>query len=595
MHPTRISDCGLASDWKAACVNPPLKLIAFEWNTPMLIDVLAELSAQHGWQTAYCVSYGLEQRVKSHFPSAVYHETFDARYGRPPAELANLSPIGIDQPTAEALGYAATIALKQMDRMEIMGGFPTHDRFIHFHRLASYWTAVFDRLQPDLLLMPTAPHVVYDYIAYAIARRRGIKTVMFEYVTTEGLLTAIDRFEDGIPPLTAAYRKLLEAPPSQSVILSDRLESYLRRLAGNYDGAIPAWTRYVRETADALRKAQVEADKAKAARDTEARRLAEQQAIAAEAARAAEAAAPLSRMLRIFGLQRVTPQAASAPKASLSPVAAAVGPTPPSVEGYYGGRFYIAGEAPADLARRAADYRRQHQDRLIQYYDKLAVIPDLSQPYIYVALHLQPERSTNPLGGVFDDQHTMVDMIASALPAGWRIYVKEHPSQFAPQFVSERGRWTTIYDAMRSIPNVSLVARDTPSFDLIDNARAVATITGTSSWEAIVRRIPTLVFGEPWYKGCPGSFTVRTHDDCEHALVRIAAGERPDPAATRLFVKAAEQTSFPGYITSDEAEIAGVDEATNVRQLTRAIAECYAASEVDSEGEPADHDRKALS
>src|SRR5262249_46785848 len=153
-----------------------------------------------------------------------------------------------DQPTAEALGYAGLLAFKQMDRMEIMGGFATHDRFLHLHRLASYWSAVLDRLQPDVLLMPTAPHVVYDYIAYVLARRRGIRTVMFEYVTTEGLLMAIDRFDDGLPPLTVAYRKLLAKPPAHPVVLSDRMESYLRRLCGNYEDAIPSWTRYVRQT-----------------------------------------------------------------------------------------------------------------------------------------------------------------------------------------------------------------------------------------------------------------------------------------------------------------------------------------------------------
>src|SRR5262249_11513442 len=153
----------------------------------------------------------------------IYHDTFDARYGRPAPELSDMPPCVLDATSADALGYAQVLALKQMDRMEIMGGFAIEDRFIHFHRLAGYWSAVLNQLQPDVLLMPTSPHTVYDYVAYALAKQRGIRSVMLEYVTTEGLLMAIGRFEDGLARLTAAYEKLRTNPP-QPIVLSARLE-----------------------------------------------------------------------------------------------------------------------------------------------------------------------------------------------------------------------------------------------------------------------------------------------------------------------------------------------------------------------------------
>jgi Capsule polysaccharide biosynthesis protein len=557
-------------------VNQPVKAIVLEWHEPMLIEVLAELKA-HGWQTLYCVSYQLEDHVRRHFPEAVYHDTFDARYGRPPGALADLPWSGIDQATAEALGYAQVIALKQMDRMEIMGGFATHDRFIHFHRLASYWSAVFDRLRPDVLLMPTAPHVVYDYIAYALAKRRGIRTILFEYVTTEGLLMAIDRFEDGLPPLTAAYRKLTANPPSGPVVLSDRMEDYWRRLQGHHTAAMPQWTREFLVRAEAARAARIEEEKraeaeAKVRLETEETK----KRLEAEAKRLAEANRPTNPILRALGLARAAQP--PMPVASPAPEPEQPAPPPPTTDGHYGGRFYFWTEAPDDLARSAEQYRRKHQEAFIRRYDELAVMPDLSVPYIYVPLHMQPERSTNPNGGVFDDQHLMINMIASVLPSGWRIYVKEHPSQFAPQIASERGRWPTQYDEMIAHPSVSLVLRTTPSFDLIDNAQAVASIVGTSCWEALARRVPALVFGEAWYKGCPGSYTVRTGEDCRQAVTRIAAGERPDPESVRRFLKVAEDTAFVGYLGHEDAAIAGIDEATNIRRFTQAIVACYCSS-----------------
>src|SRR5262249_11397330 len=111
-------------------------------------------------------------------------------------------------------------------------------------------------LQPDVLLMPTSPHTVYDYVAYALAKQRGIRSVMFEYVTTEGLLMAIGRFEDGLARLTAAYEKLRTNPP-QPIVLSARLENYWKRLQGSYEEAIPIYTRQFLEAGEAARKAEI--------------------------------------------------------------------------------------------------------------------------------------------------------------------------------------------------------------------------------------------------------------------------------------------------------------------------------------------------
>jgi hypothetical protein len=535
-----------------------VRAFALEWHDPMMINVLVQLSKRYGWEVQYCTSFQTGDLFRQHFPSAIYHESYDARYGRPPPELAALPWSGIDQPTAEALGYATVLALKQMSRMEIMGGFATHDRFVHFHRLASYWSAVFDRLQPDVVVMPTAPHVVYDYVAYSLAKLRGIRTVMFEHVTTDGMLMAIDRFEDGLPPLTAAYRLFLENEPDGPIELSDRMEKYWGRLQQNYNVAMPQQTREVLAKADMVRAAKVQAAKAELQRDS----------ISVSHASKSTGHRTTNPILRLLGFAGECP--APAPETALPP--------PPTTEGHHDGRFYSWSEVPDDLARRAARYHDAHLESLLRRYDELAETPDFKQQYVYVALHHQPERSSNPNGGVFDDQDVMIGIIAAALPPGWRVYVKEHPSQVAPQVASERGRWIRFYDAVVAHPNVSIVPLQTASFDLIDNAQAVATITGTSSWEALARGIPTLVFGEAWYKYCPGSYATRTIADCRKALARIAAGERPDPEAVRRFLKVAEDTSFVGYLGPEEKEIAGIDEATNIERLTDAIAACYAAS-----------------
>jgi hypothetical protein len=522
----------------------PVRVLALEWNLPMLVDVLVELSSRYGWEIVYCVSEGTETQFRRHFPNAVYHDTVDARYGRPPQELRDMPPGSLDQPTFEALGAIQLLALKQMYRQELLGGFALHDRMILLNRLAGYWSAVLDRFQPDVLINPNPPHIVYDYIAHALARRRGIRTVMFEWVTSIGLLAAMDDFGDGVPPIMQAYRRLRAAPPATPAVLGQRMEEYWRSLRGGYEQARPYWLTINQKATSS-----------------------------AEGASLRKAMANYARS--IMGSLRRNPSYLWRTPSYLAK-ALRLATAPPTVAGHYGGKFYKAGEAPPELARKVDRYRRRHADAVKRYYDLLAVVPDLDHPYIYVPLHAQPERSTNPNGGVFDEQDVMVGSIAAAVPQGWRIYVKEHPAQFFP-FLSDNGRWSTTYDAILQHPAVSFVPRNTSSFDLIDRAQAVASVSGTACWEAIVRGIPALVFGESWYKGCEGAHIIRTVADLRHALQCIIAGGRPDPEAVRMFLHAIEEVCIEAYLNDEDATIARISESENVKLLARTIADFYAS------------------
>ncbi len=207
----------------------------------MLINVLVELSGKYGWDPVYCVSEGTEDQLKHHFPAAVYHDTVDARFGRAAPALRDMAPVIIDQPTHEALAHIQVLALKQMYRQELLGGFALHDRVILFNRLVGYWSAVLAKFQPDVVINANPPHIVYDYIVHALARRRGIRTIMFEWVTATGLVVPIESFEDGLPPVMEAYRRLRADLTDGPVVLSHRMEQYWRRLRGEYEQAKPYW------------------------------------------------------------------------------------------------------------------------------------------------------------------------------------------------------------------------------------------------------------------------------------------------------------------------------------------------------------------
>jgi len=124
--------------------------------------------------------------------------------------------------------------------------------------------------------------------------------------------------------------------------------------------------------------------------------------------------------------------------------------------------------------------------------------------YIYVPLHYQPEATTAPLGGYFSDQIYMLEKLRDTLPEDVSIIVKEHYSQFSDSLYGFRGRYLSYWDKINKLKNTYIVPMDYDSRKLILNSLAVATVTGTTGWEAIQFNKHCIIFGAPWYEDYPG-------------------------------------------------------------------------------------------
>lgn len=184
-------------------------------------------------------------------------------------------------------------------------------------------------------------------------------------------------------------------------------------------------------------------------------------------------------------------------------------------------------------------HRKLRQHRTMVLYDRLAQEPDLSKPFLYVPLHLQPEATTCPMSGAYMDQERLVQLLAWHLPADVRLYVKEHPAQ------EELCRSEAFYRHLQELPSVTLVPRDFDTFALTDHALAVATGTGTAGFEALFRGKPVLMFGHRFYQYAPGVYRIHSNADCTTALTNIMKGEKPSERDARLFLKAIEETGTP--------------------------------------------------
>ena len=141
---------------------------------------------------------------------------------------------------------------------------------------------------------------------------------------------------------------------------------------------------------------------------------------------------------------------------------------------------------------------------LKNYVRKRLINADLNRNYVYIALHYQPERSTDPEADMFARQISLIRFVKSALPVGWVIYVKEHPAQFyrSMNFPEYYFRSTKFYNDIGSINDVFLVNASMNSEELVKAAKLVVSATGTAAWDALKVGVPALTLGHTFHSLC---------------------------------------------------------------------------------------------
>ena len=152
-------------------------------------------------------------------------------------------------------------------------------------------------------------------------------------------------------------------------------------------------------------------------------------------------------------------------------------------------------------------FARFFHDSQLDYFDHLveqeSAPVDLSTPFVYMPLQLQPEMTTASLGGIYADQALAIERLADMLPDHVRILVKENPKQGAYM------RGPMFFHRLKRIPQVQFLPSYANTHALTAKAEFVATITGTVGWEAVRMGKPALTFGRAWYRSFPGVFEYR--------------------------------------------------------------------------------------
>lgn len=112
--------------------------------------------------------------------------------------------------------------------------------------------------------------------------------------------------------------------------------------------------------------------------------------------------------------------------------------------------------------------------------------------FAFFPLHYEPEIGLLLQAPFFTNQLHTIKQIASALPVGYKLYVKEHPVM-----VAYRPR--SFYKQLKKIPNLKLLHPSISSYQIIPRAKLILTITGTVGWESLILKKPLITFGEVFY------------------------------------------------------------------------------------------------
>ena len=481
------------------------------------INILFQLQEKHEVDFSF-ISGGTDVLEHNAFKHILSIENLTLYRGGMPAGL-EVNPFKVDETILSKYREEELICLEMSDRMDQGYSFSRPERERLYIQSLNLWLSAIELLQPEFIIMPDTPHSVVEYVLYAVAKKSGIKVLMFSQVPAIERVLAYSDYKNISANIKLEYEKLKIT--KQDVLLSEDLVSYVEKYQQGYSAVMP---KYLKKR---LQKSSTMSNFEKL------------QKFSSDVFRFKRYAGALND--RIVLLRNKFNSATVALFNDKAP-------------GNYLKMPYQALESTDGLDakqwRRYKNKAQSYKEMLLQEYKKYSSsFGNLKEKYIYVPLHYQPERTTCPEGGRYSNQILLIRVIASCLPENWKVVVKENPSQLLPKTLhGERARYPYYYEDISAIPNVKLINMDTDPFALIKNCEAVATITGTTGWEALLNGKPVLCFGYAWYQGCEGVFNISDLESCQSAINSLLKGIVVPNEKVLTFLYALDKHSFKGFL-----------------------------------------------
>jgi hypothetical protein len=432
----------------------------------------------------------------------------------------NVQPYSIDEETIKNYSFEINNGIRMIDRLDPLGShFPFTDRNYWFISLIETWVGIIDHYNLDLIISPSVPHRVFDYALYIASHIRNCKFLMFQMTPFGDKSFIIDDVKSTSNYMKQFINSQIEDKVKCDDTLPNSMKTKIELVRGSYDDAIPDYMVKQNERIKSLNS------------------------IPHKFYSTFRKTLLIYKSFTVANTYRV--------KRYMSPEDSTYNQIQLKFEKIRGGKY-------------KKQLKKAYLQRVKPYNDK--------SPYVLVALHYQPEETSCPTGGAYAEQRQIIKNLAEIFPENVNILVKEHTTQFHPDFEGEAGRSLSFYKDIEKISNrVFFVSPSLDTFELIDSASATITISGTIGWESVLRGTPTLIFGRAWYEDMPGIFKIKSKKNLLDAVTEILGGYKINDDRVykyhclldNLLISSIHYKAFEGKNISSKAE--------SVVNLTRGI------------------------
>ena len=161
------------------------------------------------------------------------------------------------------------------------------------------------------------------------------------------------------------------------------------------------------------------------------------------------------------------------------------------------------------------------------------------EKFLFFPLALQPERGVEIVSPFYVNQAEVIINIAKALPIGYKLYVKEHPTMRFRHW-----RDISYYKKILDLPNVELFHPSFNSKILLENCELVITISGSTGLEAALYKKSAIVFSDVNYSIIPSVHRLTGLEELPDAI-RESLKKEVKLSDVNEFINLLDRNSFP--------------------------------------------------
>lgn len=501
------------------------------WADPW-IKIAKKLENEHNLNPVCWIGYeadNSEHLFKKNFKDAYYQRYFEAWRGEFPQQIerdiqTNLSDYTLDIDFIRSLATYELQAIQMMDRMDPdRKSFSFSERQRHFRLLLRKWDYLLDKLKVDIVVSATVPHRVYDYVIYLLCLKKGIPFYAFRETAFIGRVILVNNIYSINADICVSKQT-----DSQSSTLPVDIQASIEKIrSANYDAAEPSYMKKHKVVNQEENSLKGNINKVKSKLKVSNR--------------------PLIGNNNIFthGFSSYHKQLGCEIEDSRNLLI-------------------------SHTIRKVQTVR--YKNSLKEYYESISESIDTNESYVFFALHYQPEMTSNPAGDIFADQKLCIDALIKHLPKDYKVYIKEHKSQFYAHTEGHTARMKSFYDDLRKYEQVKFVSLNENVFNLIQHSVAVSTVTGTIGWEAMVKQKPVIIFGMAWYENHPGVLKIYDSKDASK-IQSFIQDFRYNDELLHSYLLALSQHSTVGYYFRGIKEKIELSETDCINNLSSTLIE----------------------